>query len=331
MQDRVSVITTVLNEAASIDILLDSLAQQTWVPDEVVVVDGGSTDGTLENLECYARQSPFPLQVISRPGHNISQGRNVAIAAAQHGFIAATDAGVRLERGWLEHLLIPLQGDDPADVVSGAFVAAPQTIFELALGAVTLPTIGEIDPATFNPSSRSVAFRREAWQRVGGYPEWLDYCEDLVFDLGLRDAGCRFAFAPGAVAHFRPRPTLAAFYKQYYRYARGDGKADLWRYRHLIRYGTYLVALPALVVLAIIHSPLWLLGLAGGVLLMMRKPLWRLRPQLAPLSWCDRLAALGWLLVIRITGDVAKMLGYPAGIGWRRQHAPAGTWSKRQF
>jgi len=331
MRDRVSVVTTVLNEAASIDILLHSLAQQTRVPDEVVVVDGGSADETLQKLESYAQNAPFSLQVLSRPGHNISQGRNVAIAAAQHALIAATDAGVRLEKDWLEQLLAPLSGEDSADVVSGAFVAAPETVFEVALGAVTLPTIGEIDAATFNPSSRSVAFRREAWQRVGGYPEWLDYCEDLLFDLSLRDAGYRFAFAPRAVAHFRPRPTLAAFYKQYYRYARGDGKADLWRYRHLVRYGTYLVALPALVALSIVHSPLWLLALAIGMAMMLRKPLWRLQSQWGHLPWRKRLSVLGWLPIIRITGDVAKMLGYPAGIWWRRRYAPAGTWPKPKF
>ena len=51
------------------------------------------------------------------------------------------------------------------------------------------PTRDEVDPATFLPSSRSVAFRKAAWAAVGGYPEWLDYCEDLVFDLSLRERG----------------------------------------------------------------------------------------------------------------------------------------------
>src|ERR1051326_5124055 len=59
--------------------------------------------------------------------------------------------------------------------------------------------------------------------------------------------GCRFAFAPEAIAWFRPRPSLAAFFRQYYRYARGDGKADLWRARHTIRYATYLTAVALLV------------------------------------------------------------------------------------
>src|SRR5205085_4115204 len=89
--------------------------------------------------------------------------------------------------------------------------------------------------------SRSVAFRKSAWAEVGGYPEWLDYSEDLVFDMSLRDVGKRFAFAPEARAYFRPRSTLRAFFLQYYRYARGDGKADLWRKRHAARYLTYCI------------------------------------------------------------------------------------------
>ena len=46
---------------------------------------------------------------------------------------------------------------------------------------------------------------------------------------------------------FVPRESLRSFWTQYYRYARGDGKADLWRKRHAIRYATYFVAFPALI------------------------------------------------------------------------------------
>ncbi|HHX63321.1 MAG TPA: glycosyltransferase [Chloroflexi bacterium] len=327
----ISVIITVLNEADSIDGLLDSLARQTRRPDQVVVVDGGSTDGTLERLHHQAQQAPYRLVVISLPGSNISQGRNAAIGAASGDIIAATDAGVRLEDDWLERLVAPFEAPDPPDVVSGFFVADPRSLFELALGASTLPLLQEIDPARFAPSSRSVAFRRTAWQKVGGYPEWLDYCEDLVYDFALRDAGFVFAFAPDALAHFRPRPTLRAFFKQYYRYARGDGKADLWIVRHLIRYGTYLVGAPLLVALALAHHPLWWLGLAIGGLGMMRTPLRRTIPHLRDLPLRQRLAVLAWLPLIRVTGDVAKMLGYPVGVFWRLRHAPAQPWSKRHI
>ena len=174
-----------------------------------------------------------------------------------------------------------------------------------------------------------MACRREAWAAVGGYPEWLDYCEDLAFDFQLRDAGFRFVLRPDALVHFRPRPTLRAFFRQYYRYARGDGKADLWLGRHLIRYGTYLVALPAVVALGVVLHPLWLLLAPVGLGAMMRPPLRRLAPHWPDLSWGQRLAVLGWLPIIRVTGDVAKMLGYPVGRWWRWRHAPTNTWARR--
>ena len=77
---RVSVVVTVLNEAESLPRLLDSLAAQTHAPDEVVICDGGSTDGTLDLLE--AETGACRCVVLQRPGANISQGRNAAIEAA---------------------------------------------------------------------------------------------------------------------------------------------------------------------------------------------------------------------------------------------------------
>ncbi len=334
MADRVSVIATVLNEAGVIGTLLDSLLAQTRPPDEVVIVDGGSTDGTLQVVERYAQRARFPIRGLSRAGDNIAQGRNAAIAAAQGTIIAVTDAGVRLEVDWLEQLVAPFERPDPPGVVGGFFLSDPSSLFELALGAVTLPLLEEIVPARFYPSSRSVAFRREAWQMVEGYPEWLDYCEDLLYDFALLDAGLPMVFAPRAVVHFRPRSTLRAFIVQYYRYARGDGKADFWCYRHLVRYGTYLVAMPVLLALSIAHSSLWVLTLLAGMAAMMRKPLSRLRPKLAGLSWRERLVVLCWVPLIRWGGDLAKMCGYPVGIWWRvtgSERIPAKTWPKRRW
>ena len=99
---KVSLIVTVLNEARSLPALLDTIAAQTRQPDEVVICDGGSTDGTLNLLRAETR---FPVRVIERPGCNISQGRNFAIEAATGDVIASTDAGVRLDPKWLEKLV----------------------------------------------------------------------------------------------------------------------------------------------------------------------------------------------------------------------------------
>jgi len=313
---HVSVIATVKNEAQTVPRLLDSLAAQTRPPDEVIIVDGGSTDGTVEVLEEYAAEGILPLRVLVRPGANISQGRNAAIAEARGEIIASTDAGVRLSPNWLEELIKPFEQERELHAVSGFFLPDPQTVFETAMGATVLPVLADVNPAKFLPSSRSVAFRKEAWERVGGYPEWLDYCEDLVFDFKLRELG-PFAFAPRAVAYFRPRTSLGAFFKQYYRYARGDGKADLWRIRHAIRYSTYLIAVPIIFLAGLWRTPLWwLLYLVGGAA-MFWTPYKRLWPMIQGYSLADKLKAILWVPIIRVTGDIAKMMGYPVGVLWR--------------
>lgn len=311
---RVSVICTVLNEGESIRRLMDSLLAQTRHPDEVVIVDGGSRDNTVAVIEEY--RDRIPLRVLVERGANISCGRNAAIAAATGEIIAATDAGVRLEPQWLAELVHPLVNGE-AQASAGFFVSDPHTTFELAMGATVLPDVEDVVPATFLPSSRSVAFTKEAWEAAGRYPEWLDYCEDLIYDFRLREQVGSFAWAPAAVAHFRPRGTAKAFAKQYYRYARGDGKADLWRTRHLARYVTYLIVLPSLIALGLLHKPWWLLGLLAGVIAYCRSPFRRLRKRLPSLSPRERLRAILLVPVIRGLGDVAKMAGYPAGWIWR--------------
>jgi glycosyltransferase involved in cell wall biosynthesis len=305
------------------------------VPDEIVVVDGGSTDGTVEKLGIWAASGRLPLRILEVPGANISTGRNAAITAARGEVIAVTDAGVWLEDGWLEALVAPFEEQgrrEAVEVVSGWFVPDPRSLFETAMGATVLPQVEEINHDTFLPSSRSVAFRPEAWQAAGGYPEWLDYCEDLIFDLRLQELYGPFPFACQAVVHFRPRSNLRTFFKQYYRYARGDGKADLWRKRHAIRYGTYLVAAPALIVLAVVHSPWWWLALLAGGLSYTARPYRRLWPRLAPYGALDRLKAILLVPIIRIVGDMAKMIGYPVGLAWRwrNRHRPEVHWQRAE-
>jgi glycosyltransferase involved in cell wall biosynthesis len=313
----VSVIATVKNEGEGLRPLLDSLIYQSRHPDEVIICDGGSSDNTLEILAEYKRW--LPLTVLVAPGANISQGRNQAIAAAAGTIVAVTDAGVVLSPCWLEDIVAPIERGEAA-VAAGWFEADPYTDFEVVMGAAVLPARRDIDPATFLPSSRSVAFLKSAWEVVGGYPEWLDYSEEVVFDFALKEQGDKFVFVDTAVAYFRPRHSLAAFFKQYYLYSRGDGKANLWPLRHLIRYATYFVALPFMLRL------IWREKVVGWLLLFVGTAVYCGRPtqRLWQNTWGwrppSRLRAIALIPIIRLVGDVAKMLGYPAGLWWRWQH-----------
>ena len=328
--ETVSLLLTVKDEIASIAALLDSIARQTRLPDELIVTDGGSGDGTYEALcqfqEAQANQETGIFVVVKQgSGWNISEGRNAAIEFSTGSILAITDAGVTLPFDWLEKIIAPLLQDPELDVASGFFHATPHNSFEAALGAVTLPLAHEINPRQFLPSSRSVALRRSVLEAVGGYPEWLDYCEDLILDLRLRAQGAKFCFVPDASVGYRPRTSWLAYGLQYHRYARGDGKADLWRLRHTIRYFVYLLAAPLLLALGIYtHLAFFLLLVLGAMVYL--GPLYRRLPwllkELPGLTARERWAA--WLRVapLRIYGDLAKMTGYPVGWLWRLRYRP---------
>ncbi|MGC2372263.1 MAG: glycosyltransferase [Solirubrobacteraceae bacterium] len=311
---RVSLISTVFNEVELLERWLESIRRQTRQPDEIVIVDAGSSDGTIESLERAAASMDLPIRVVVVPGANISEGRNRAIEEAAHDIIAATDAGTQLDERWLEHLVQPFV-DLTVDVSSGFYRPAGRNDFERILAAVLVPRLSEIDPDTFLPSSRSVAFRRSAWQSAGGYPEWLLVVEDLVFDMSMRDAGAKFVFTPDAMASWYPRPTLKAFFKQYQMYARGDGHARILGRRHVIRYAAYAGGACLLWVGRTARWPWIVLALGGGGYI--RKFVWRFWDE-RPFAATRRMILFTPLVpLLVVVGDVGKMLGYPRG-RWER-------------
>jgi hypothetical protein len=113
---------------------------------------------------------------------------------------------------------------------------------------------------------------------------------------------------------------LGTFVRQYYRYARGDGKANLWPRRHALRYLTYFLAVPALLVLGVRNPVYWLLGVTAAAASMFLAPYRRLVFMWSGLSAAERIRAAAWVPVIRVVGDLAKMAGYPVGWVWRLRH-----------
>jgi glycosyltransferase involved in cell wall biosynthesis len=302
---KVSLIATVLNADDHVGAFLASIAAQTRVPDETIVVDGGSTDGTAERL-----RAAEGITVIEEPGANIARGRNLAIAAAAHDVIAVTDVDCVLEPDWLEQLLVPM--DRGADVSMGFYAPITDGLLQECLAAVNLPLdASEVDPRRFMPSARSIAFRRDAFEAAGGYPEWLDIGEDMWVNHRWRELGLDLEFAPAALVHWRLRRTLRAVWLQYYRYARGDARGGMHPERHALRYGVYAGAvlasrsrhrLPALAALA---------GAAAYARTPVRRAWRRIGdPRGRGAATVLVPALMGWI-------DTAKMAGYAAGLADR--------------
>lgn len=222
-------VSTVKNEEENIDKFLESILNQTKKPDEVIIVDGGSSDRTISKIESFKlKVKNSKIKIIKKSG-NRSAGRNEAIKNAKGNIIAVSDVGCVLKEDWLDNIIKPFN-DSSIDVVAGYYIPVTNTVFEKCMGAYTSVMPDKVDPENFLPSSRSIAFRKEAWEKVGGYPENLNYCEDLVFAKKLKKAGLKFKFAKDAIVYWPQRKNLKEAFIQFFNYAKGDGEARYVRF-----------------------------------------------------------------------------------------------------
>lgn len=216
---KVSLITTVKNESDNIDEFLKSVVNQTKRPDEFIIRDAGSTDGTVDKIKKYMKKYKWIFIVVA-PNTNIAQGRNLAIKKAKYEIIAVTDAGCRLDKNWLKKITEPFK-DKNVDVVAGVYKPLWKNEFQYYEGIVVCPPPQKINTAS-RMSSRSIAFKKKSWESVGGYPENYDIGEDTFFNLKLQERGFHFAFAQSAVVYWEMRKTAKDLFKQFYRYGSWD-------------------------------------------------------------------------------------------------------------
>jgi len=240
---KVSLVCTVKNEEDTIDSLISSIVNQTKKPDEIVIVDGGSTDKTVQKIKSIATTIDIPLKLIVAEGANIARGRNIAIENSRYDIIAVTDAGCVLKEDWLSKITEPLKNPD-IDVVAGAYLPLyDNEVGEILSYIIMSVNLRELDLKRFLPSSRSIAFKKSAWDRVGGYPEWLDTAEDTYFDLKMRKNGMKFMLVRDAIVYWRIKGRLRDIFKQFYRYGEGNGLALIYLPKYLAVYGTIITLL----------------------------------------------------------------------------------------
>jgi glycosyltransferase involved in cell wall biosynthesis len=265
---KVSVIVPVRDEEHSIRELLDSLLKQTRPPDEIVITDGGSVDATPQIIDEYIQQGA-PVRLLRAGPALPGRGRNLGAAAAQFEWLAFTDAGIRLNRDWLETLVARAAQDAAVDIVYGSWEPVTDTFFKECAAIAYVPPPSPRDGIVARPRFiASTLLKREAWERVGGFPEDLRSAEDLLFMDRLEAAGYRAVFEPRAQVHWNLRPTLGTTFKRFLVYSRNNIRAGLWRQWQatiLFRYAMLLV----LLVLALLVDPWWILVPVGAWLLML--------------------------------------------------------------
>jgi len=223
---KISLIATVYNEEDNVLEWVDAILNQSLLPHEIIIVDAGSTDRTMELLKEHTRESQIHVELISEKKINIATGRNLAIEKARYNIIAASDFGCRPHKDWLENITAPFRLDANTEVVCGWYVAVDKQ------GKVVpykgWPVLSEVRPQRFIPSSRSVAFTKTAWKKAGAYPEWLTLtAEDTYFALELKRYASHWAFVPSAAVDWMAPDSLKELWKKAYSWSSGDGEAGI--------------------------------------------------------------------------------------------------------
>ncbi len=227
-----SIVLPVLNEARDIGRLLGELQGQAVPPGgiEVLVVDGGSTDGTREIVGNFNLKWPA-VRLLDNPRRRSSAGRNIGVEAARGLYVLFLDGHCALTRN--DYLLrtIELFESTKAEclcrpqpfgkLIEGGWAGAISRARGSWLGHYPGSDIYGGGPAYTDPRSAGAAYVRACLVDLGGFDERFDACEDLEFNYRVSAAGYRSYRHPDLSVEYRPRSTLGALYRQMIRYGKG--------------------------------------------------------------------------------------------------------------
>jgi N-acetylglucosaminyl-diphospho-decaprenol L-rhamnosyltransferase len=204
----IDVIVPVHDHYALTSACLEHLARQT-APHRVIVVDDGSSDGTAALLR---RDWPAAMTIELGCNHGYTRAVNRGVSAGEGEYVVLLNNDVELRPDCLEQLVAPMANAEIGSVAALMLVPGEETIDSLGVTAdATLAGFARLqghpaaeargcEPLLTGPEGTAGAYRRSAWEQVGGLDEGIRaYMEILDLALRLHTAGWKTASAPDAV------------------------------------------------------------------------------------------------------------------------------------
>jgi glycosyltransferase involved in cell wall biosynthesis len=263
----ISVIVPLLNEEATIERLTRSLLEQDYPREryEILMVDGGSTDRTLELLR--RTDSEGRVRVLSNPRRTAPAALNVALAAARGEIVSRTDGHSFVAPDYLSRVVAVMEETGEA-AAGGPVLMHADTPFRRALAEALNSKVGvgsvpyrTLRRRAFVESLQTGSFRRQVLDAAGGFDESLAVVEDLDMNTRIRKAGHRLVLDPSIRFWYVPRGSLGEVWRQIFSY--GLVKARILRKHPDIFKMKYV--LPTLFVAgAAAAAALLAVGLAGA-------------------------------------------------------------------
>ena len=211
-----SVVVPVLDAEDAVAGQLDALAAQEWSrPWEVVVVDNGSTDGTVDVVERFRDRLPFLRIVDASDRRGQAHALNVGVREARADAVVFCDADDEVALGWVAGM-----GEALAQHSFVACRSEPAKLNDPWVAATREPQPpGELSTVSFPPfapyaGSGGLGVRRSVHERLGGFDEEMPALFDVDYCVRAREQGIELELVPEALLHYRYRTGWRATFKQ---------------------------------------------------------------------------------------------------------------------
>lgn len=216
---KVSVILLTKNSASTVQKSIESIFQQTRLPDEVVVVDGNSNDHTLEVVKKY------PVKLVTEPGLGFGYARNLGVKNASGNIVFFLDSDCYAEPDWIEKALPSFDSNPEIVGVTGQThlwntESAVARFLAHVGGRMNMPAESkyvEIAP------TMNLALKSEVIDEVGGFDETLIRCEDTDLTYKISQEH-KISYEPSVVIWFKGSPNLRVASSKCFRHFVGVGQ-----------------------------------------------------------------------------------------------------------
>ena len=335
--ENISVIIPLVNEVAYVDTLIASLGRQSYPREciELLFVDGGSTDGTIERLQSLRtsyletvdrKVAGFdPFRILTNPDKIVPYALNIGVEAATHDIIVRLDAHTEYGEDYFEQVVSTLEKTG-ADIVGGPTRVASRSIFQRAVGIAICSRFaiggsrvhqedyrGETDSVTFG------AWRRRVFKKTGGFDTRLVRNQDDEFHYRAKSLGFRLFQEPDIRLFYYPRDSPGGLFRQYFEYGKykplvlAKVKSEI-KLRHLIPSGfvLYVLSLPL--------GFLWWWWLLPAILYGTANVLFSVKNGG---SFGERIRLLAVYPLIHMGYGFGFLRGVPLALGCRREDRPS--------